>query len=196
MQFPACLQVTIEDSTAIDFREQPDEGISFEIVGVEHPYHPGPFLEQTSKKVVVRKTFNAENYPEGKYVFKVRAQDVLGNVATKTLNLELTEEMKSGLQDVFNVPNPMGKKGTTFYFKNLAVNRNSTVNIFIYNQNGRLVKVIKNAVSGMTRWDGRDNHGRLLANGLYHYVVRSEVEASDGFKKKTWTKKQKLLISR
>ena len=196
LQLPACLQVTIEDSTAIDFREQPDEGISFEIVGVEHPYHPGPFLEQTSKKVVVRKTFNAENYPEGKYIFKVRAQDVLGNVATKTLNLELTEEMKSGLQDVFNVPNPMGKKGTTFYFKNLAVNRSSTVNIFIYNQNGRLVKVIKNAVSGMTRWDGRDNHGRLLANGLYHYVVRSEVEASDGFKKKTWTKKQKLLISR
>ncbi len=196
MQFPACLQVTIEDSTAIDFREQPDEGISFEVVGVENPYHPSIFLEQNSKKVVVRKTFNAENYPEGKYVFKVRAQDVLGNVATKTLNLELTEEMKSGLQDVFNVPNPMGKKGTTFYFKNLAVNRNSTVNIFIYNQNGRLVKVIKNAVSGMTRWDGRDNHGRLLANGLYHYVVRSEVEASDGFKKKTWTKKQKLLISR
>ena len=196
LQAPACLQVTIEDSTAIDFREQPDEGISFEVVGVEHPYHPGPFLEQSSKRVVVRKTFNVENYPEGKYVFKVRAQDVLGNVATKTLNLEITEDMKSGLLDVFNVPNPMGKKGTTFYFKNLAVDRNSTVNIFIYNQNGRLVKVIKNAVSGMTHWDGRDNHGRLLANGLYHYVVRSEVEAQGPFKKKTWTKKQKLLISR
>ena len=196
LQFPACLQVTIEDSTAIDFRDQPDEGISFEVVGVENPYHPSIFLEQTSKRVVVRKTFNAENYPEGKYVFRVRAQDVLGNVATKTLNLELTEEMKAGLQDVFNIPNPVGKKGTTFYFKNLAVNRNSTVNIFIYNQNGRLVKVVKNAVSGVTRWDGRDNHGRLLANGLYHYVVRSEVEAQGSFKKKTWTKKQKLLISR
>ena len=196
LQSPACLQVIIEDSTAIDFREQPDEGVSFEIVGVEHPYHPGPFLEQTSRRVVVRKAFNAESYPEGKYVFKVRAQDVLGNVATKTLNLEITEDMKSGLQDVFNIPNPMGKKGTTFYFKNLAVNRNSTVNIFIYNQNGRLVKVIKNAVSGVTHWDGRDNHGRLLANGLYHYVVRSEVDAQGSFKKKTWTKKQKLLISR
>ena len=196
LQSPACLQVTIEDSTAIDFREQPDEGISFEVVGMEHPYHPGPFLEQTSKKVVVRKTFNQESYPEGKYVFKVRAQDVLGNVSTKTLNLEITEDMKSGLQDVFNIPNPVGKKGTTFYFKNLAVDRNSVVNIFIYNQNGRLVKVIKNAISGMTHWDGRDNHGRLLANGLYHYVVRSEVEAQGPFKKKTWTKKQKLLISR
>ena len=196
MQAPACLQVVIEDSTAIDFREQPDEGITFEVVGVEHPYHPGPFLEQTSKRVVVRKTFNVESYPEGKYIFKVRAQDVLGNAASKTINLEITEDMKSGLQDVFNIPNPVGKKGTTFYFKNLAINRASTVNIFIYNQNGRLVKVLKNAVSGVIRWDGRDNHGRLLANGLYHYVVRSEVEASDGFKKKTWTKKQKLLISR
>ena len=58
------------------------------------------------------------------------------------------------------------------------------------------MKVIKNAVSGVTHWDGRDNHGRKLANGLYHYVVRSEVAATETSKKSTWTKKQKLLISR
>lgn len=196
LQDPACLQIVIEDSTALDFRDQADEGISFEVVGIENPYHPYPYLEQTSKRAVLRKTFASETYPEGKYLFKVRAQDVLGNVVTKSLNLEITGEMKEGLVDVFNIPNPVGKKGTTFYFKNLAINRTSTVNIFIYNQNGRLVKVLKNAVSGLTRWDGRDNHGRLLANGLYHYVVKSDVAATDDFKKKTWTKKQKLLISR
>lgn len=196
LQSPACLQVEIEDSTAIDYREYADEGISFEIAGIENPYHPYPYLEQSSKRAVVRKTFTSESFPEGNYVFKVRALDVLGNVSQKMLNIEITSDMKSGLADVFNVPNPVGKKGTTFYFKNLAVNRESTVDIFIYNQHGRLVKVIKDAVSGVTHWDGRDNHGRLLANGLYHYVVRSEVAASDGFKKKTWTKKQKLLISR
>jgi len=97
---------------------------------------------------------------------------------------------------VFNVPNPVGKKGTTFYFKNFAVNRPSTVNIFIYNQNGKLVKVIKNAISGLTTWDGRDNHGNMLANGLYHYVVKSVVSPSEEFSGKTWKKKQKLLISR
>ena len=90
----------------------------------------------------------------------------------------------------------MGKKGTTFYFKNLAVDRESTVDIFIYNQHGRLVKVLKDAVSGVSHWDGKDNHGRKLANGLYHYVVRSEVPAVGNLKAKTWTKKQKLLISR
>ena len=198
MQSPACLQIVIEDSTALDFREQADEGISFEVVGVEDPYHPSPFIEQTSKRAVLRKTFTTQNYPEGTYEFRVYAYDVLGNASMQVVNLEITGELKDGLVDVFNIPNPVGKKGTTFYFKDLAlaVNRPSTVNIFIYNQNGRLVKVIKNAVSGVTHWDGRDNHGRKLANGLYHYVVRSEVPATDDFKKSTWTKKQKLLISR
>ena len=196
LQAPACLQVVVEDSTALDFREQPDEGISIELIGVENPSHPYPFLEQSSKKAVFRKSFTLENYPAGKYTFYVRALDVLGNASKKTLYLEITEDMKAGLADVFNVPNPVGKKGTTFYFKNLAVDRDPTVTIFIYNQHGRLVKVIKDAVSGITHWDGKDNHGRKLANGLYHYVVRSEVPASGNFKAKTWTKKQKLLISR
>jgi hypothetical protein len=195
-QTPACLQIVIEDETALDYREQADEGITFEIFGLEDPYHPAPLLEQTSKRAVVHKSFTAESYPEGKYIFRVRALDVLGNVAVKTLNLEISEDLKTGLDDVFNVPNPVGKKGTTFYFKNLAVGRESTVNIFIYNQHGRLVKVLKDVVSGVTHWDGRDNYGRLLANGLYHYIVRSEVSAMGNFKAKTWTKKQKLLISR
>lgn len=196
LQTPACLQVLIEDSTALDFREQADEGISFEIVGVENPYHPSPYLEQSSKRALVRKSFTTEKYPAGKYVFKVRAQDVLGNVATKVLNLEITEGMTEGLVDVFNIPNPVGKKGTVFYFKNLAVDRNSTVDIFIYNQHGRLVKVLKDVESGKNHWNGRDNYGRPLANGLYYYVVRNKVQVGTGSKTESWTKKQKLLISR
>jgi hypothetical protein len=205
LQSPACLQVVIEDSTALDFREQADEGISFEVVGVEDPYHPYPYIEQTSRRAVLRKSFTTQMYPEGNYEFRVYASDVMGNTAMNKIFLEITGEMEEGLADVFNVPNPMGKKGTTFYFKNLAVDRQSTVNIFIYNQHGRLVKVIKNAVSGVTHWDGRDNFGRLLANGLYHYVVRSKTKISNDdnssetktkTKTQTWTKKQKLLISR
>ena len=195
LQSPACLQVVFEDSTALDYREQADEGITFEIVGWQTPFHPYPYLEQTSKRAVVKMNFVSESYPEGRYVFKAVAYDVLGNRGEKTVIVNITDEMKSGLADVFNVPNPVGKKGTTFYFKNYAGERGK-VNIFIYNQNGKLVKVIKNAVSGVTHWDGRDNHGRLLANGLYHYVVRNEAAATEELKKGVWKKKQKLLISR
>lgn len=196
MQSPACLRFVIEDSTALDFREQADEGISLEIVGLESPYHPFPYMEQTSKRAVFRKEFTSEKYPDGKYEVRIRAMDVLGNMDTKTVVLEITSDMKEGVMDVFNVPNPVGKKGTTFYFKNLSANRSSTVDIFIYNQKGRIVKVLRNAEPGVTHWDGRDNHGRPLANGLYYYVVRSEVAGNDEFKKQTFTKKQKLLISR
>ena len=195
MQTPVCLQVVVEDETALDYREQVDEGISFEIIGVEDPYHPSPFLEQTSRRAIARKSFTTEAYPPGTYAFRVRAMDVLGNVATKYVELQITEALQAGLSDVFNIPNPMGKKGTTFYFKNLAAESDSRVTIFIYNQHGRLVKVIKDAKSGETHWNGKDNYGRLLANGLYHYVVRSETK-STGNKTQTWTKKQKLLISR
>lgn len=198
LQTPACLQVLVEDSTALDFREQADEGITFEVVGVENPYHPQPFLEQTSNRALIRKSFTTESYPPGKYVFMVRAQDVLGNMTAKVLILEITEKMKDGLADVFNVPNPVGKKGTVFYFKNLAVGLESTVDIFIYNQHGRIVKVLKDVKSGKNHWDGTDNYGRLLANGLYYYVVRNNVTFQNEKKSKTesWTKKQKLLISR
>lgn len=196
LQSPACLQVIVEDSTALDYREQADEGISFEVDGMQEPFHPWPFIEQTSKRAKVRMTFSADAYPAGRYVFRVRASDVLGNAWVKVVNVEISDDMEAGLSDVFNVPNPMGKKGTTFYFKNLAVDRPSKVDIFIYNQNGRLVRVLKNAESGVTHWNGHDNHGRLLANGLYHYVVKMEVSAVENFGKKTFSKKQKLLISR
>lgn len=196
LQSPGCLQVVIEDSTAIDFREEADEGISFEVVGKTAPFHPWPYLEQTSKKVMLRMTFAESSYPPGVYEFKVSAYDILGNRAEKSVFVELTETLQKGLMDVFNVPNPMGKKGTTFYFKDLAIDRSAVVSIYIYNQNGRLVQVLKNAKSGETFWDGRDFYGRLLANGLYHYIVKSDVPASEMAKKQVFSVKQKLVISR
>ena len=140
--------------------------------------------------------FTESKYPAGSYLFKVSATDIIGNASSRTIRLNITDGLSEGLSDVFTAPNPMKKKGTTFYFKDLAVGRNSDVTIFIYNQNGRLVQRIPHAVSGVTRWDGRDFYGRRLANGLYHYIVVSKVSAESGQKAKTFRKKQKLVISR
>lgn len=196
---PACLQVTIEDSTAIDFREEADEGVTFEVVGQNaslSPFHPWPYLDQSSKKAVARMTFAESKFPAGLYTFRVAAMDIVGNESTREIKVNVTDGLSEGLSDVFTAPNPMKKKGTTFYFKDLAVGRSTDVTIFIYNQNGRLVYRIPNAVSGVTTWDGRDFYGRKLANGLYHYIVVSKVAATDGAAAKTFRKKQKLVISR
>ncbi|MDY6370491.1 MAG: gliding motility-associated C-terminal domain-containing protein, partial [Fibrobacter sp.] len=196
---PACLQVIIEDSTAIDFREEADEGVTFEVVGQNaslSPFHPWPYLDQSSKKAVARMTFAESKFPAGLYTFRVAAMDIVGNESTREIKVNVTDGLSEGLSDVFTAPNPMKKKGTTFYFKDLAVGRSTDVTIFIYNQNGRLVYRIPNAVSGVTTWDGRDFYGRKLANGLYHYIVVSKVAATDGAAAKTFRKKQKLVISR
>ncbi|GHV15025.1 hypothetical protein AGMMS49938_12280 [Fibrobacterales bacterium] len=197
LEIPACLDVVIEDSTGIDYREEADEGIYFELNPAAAPFHPFSFAEQTGKRAVARVNFGT-GYDPGDYIFKAAAQDVLGNAALRSLRLSLSEQLEDGLADVFNVPNPMGKNGTTFYFKNLAeMNAGSAtaVSIKIFDQNGKLVRTIKNAVSGITKFDGKDSRGRLLANGLYHYVVHSNVTTANG-KKRTFAKKQKLVISR
>jgi len=195
LEIGSCLDVVIEDDTGIDYREEADEGISFEVSPVENRWHPWPFLEQTGKRAVVRMNFG-QSYEAGEYVFKVLAQDILGNAAFRSLRVSLSQENEEGLSEVFNAPNPMKKKGTTFYFKDLSGDRRiSSVRIKVFDQNGKLVKIIENAISGVTHWDGRDSRGRLLANGLYHYVVQSTVQSENG-SRKTFEKKQKLVISR
>jgi len=199
LEIPACLDVVIEDSTGIDYREEADEGISFELNPIANPWHPWSFSEQTGKRAVTRVNFGL-SYDPGDYVFKVRAQDIFGNIALRSIRLSLSKESREGLADVFNAPNPMKKNGTTFYFKDLSgLDRNSSVSIKIFDQNGKLVKVMNNVISGSASayWDGRDSRGRLLANGLYHYVVQNTVSSlEDGGKKKVFEKKQKLVISR
>jgi hypothetical protein len=190
LRAPACLEVVVFDSTGLDYREEADEGISFSLENAQDPWHPWPFLEQTGKRAVARMDFGS-GYSEGTYAFKVNAQDILGNFAERGLTVELTAALENGLSGVFNRPNPVRKNLTTFYFKDLTGEASaSSATIQIFDQNGRLVRVLRNAVSGVTTWDTRDFHGRLLANGLYHYVVQLK---ADG---KTFSQKQKLVISR
>lgn len=196
MQIPACVDVLIEDSTGIDMREQPDEGISFAVEGYEDPWHPSSWIEQSGKRVLVRMNFT-DKWNAGNYLFRVKAQDLLGNVRDTSLSLELEPELSNALSEVFNAPNPMGDHGTTFYFSNLAENNQSQVVIQIFSARGKLVKVLRNARSGVTHWDGRDRWNRKLANGLYHYVVTCTVFSSEeDASPVVFRKKQKLVISR
>jgi len=194
LEIPACLNIVIEDSTGLDYREEADEGIFFEVSG-SSAWHPWPLSAQTGRRAEARMNFG-DTYEPGEYVFKVNAQDILGNAASRSIRISLSQENKEGLADIFNMPNPM-KYATTFYFKDLSGDRQSNVSIKIFNQNGKLVKTINNAISGATQWDGRDSRGRLLANGLYHYVVQNTISSIDGTGgKRVYEKKQKLVISR
>jgi hypothetical protein len=82
------------------------------------------------------------------------------------------------LTDVLNYPNPF-KHGTRFTF---YLTEAAEVTIKIYTVAGRLVKVIPGVAGEATFnwdqmelfWDGRDERGDLLSNGVYIYKVLAD----------------------
>lgn len=192
---PACLTIQISDSTGVDQSTLPDEGVTWELVGITPQRHP-TFVEQSGKQVQFRLLLD-QYRTSGEHLLRVRAQDVIGNVAEKEWRIELNEKSTGKLFDVVSIPNPMKTK-TVFHFK--LSPGTATVSIKIYSIDGRLLRTLSNVISGVTSWDGRDQWGNRLANGLYYYQVEASYREHDvttgKVKIRRETKLQKLLISR
>ena len=75
------------------------------------------------------------------------------------------------LHNVFNFPNPLSEK-TKFTFE---LSSDAEVEIFIYTIGGRKIKHINRShfKKGFNSilWDGSNEFGRLLANGVYIYKI-------------------------
>ena len=69
----------------------------------------------------------------------------------------------------------------------------------IHDQAGRVVKVLRRARSGQ-HWDGRDEWGNRLANGVYYYAVTAQWILPDGAPRPSYrtasTRRNTLVISR
>jgi flagellar hook assembly protein FlgD len=96
------------------------------------------------------------------------------------------------IRDLYNIPNPT--KGETYFtFMLFGQNNPSSCRIKIYTVAGRLIKQI-NAFARIgfnnIYWDGRDQDGDYMANGVYLYKLILE----DG--NNTQTSIQKLAILR
>ena len=76
--------------------------------------------------------------------------------------------------DIHNYPNPL-KRETTFTYR-LSLDADE-VSIAIYTTSGRRVTVLKEASANEGyneyMWDGRNDDGVLLANGVYFYRIRA-----------------------
>jgi flagellar hook assembly protein FlgD len=96
------------------------------------------------------------------------------------------------IKDLYNYPNPM-KNQTSFMFNLAGSERPSECKIKIYTVSGRLVKVLDTPMNigyNQVHWDGRDNDGDAMANGVYLYKMIIEGTL------KTETAIQKLVILR
>ncbi len=132
------------------------------------------------------------NYPitlslaPGRHSVTVTAFDVFNNAAEATTTFDLESSDQLSISDVYNYPDPF-RNGTAFTFRRTAfggAGQPVNVKIKVYTLSGRLIKTI--AAPGLLdtfvkiEWDGLDDDGNRLANGVYLYkvIVTSAVDGS------------------
>ncbi len=118
--------------------------------------------------------------PGGKNTLRVRAWDSFNNSNTAVTEFQVAADQDLVIRDVMNFPNPFSSGTTWFTFHQ---NQTSPLNVRIkvYTVAGRLIKTIEATTGGESfvrvPWDGRDEDGDGIANGVYLYkVIASTVD--------------------
>jgi hypothetical protein len=109
---------------------------------------------------------------------------------TDTLKYSVLVSSELSMKNVNNFPNPM-KNETYFIFNLTGINAPPNCKIKIFSASGRLIKLINTSVNiGLNNihWDGKDNDGDVIANGVYFYKIILEGDT------KKETPVQKLVV--
>ncbi len=152
------------------------------------------FINLTEEMIDFSPAINLENntsilrlYPNlktGNYSLKVNTSDESNNVSGDydyIIEFEVVE--RQTISNVLNYPNPFSTS-TQFVFT-ITGNVPNDMAIQIFTVSGKLVKQISMAELGRLRvghnitsysWDGRDEYGAKLANGVYFYKVIAKNE--------------------
>lgn len=112
----------------------------------------------------------------GAHRLKLKAWDGANNSNEVQLNYIVEKEEKLAVTKVMNFPNPFWD-WTRFSFEHNQPNKELSVQVYIYQSNGRLIKRISRKLqTAGTRniqvdWDGRDESGRKIQKGIYIYQI-------------------------
>ena len=105
----------------------------------------------------------------------INAWDNANNPTQAEIQLVLLKSNKLDILRVLNFPNPFSTE-TQFTFE---LTNDAKVSITIYTISGRKVKsfIERDQKIGFNRitWNGRDEYGNLLANGVYLYKIKAEI---------------------
>jgi hypothetical protein len=108
---------------------------------------------------------------EGSHTLMYIGTDKDGNRDTVRNNIYVSYAFQ--VRDLYNIPNPM--QGNTYFTFNLfSADAPENCRIKIYTVAGRLIKEISAPAKvgfNTIYWDGRDNDGETMANGIYLYKL-------------------------
>ncbi len=123
---------------------------------------------------------------DGVYKLIAKAKDKLGNEAGRgqAYEIRFTVINKSTITNVLNYPNPFSTS-TQFVFTLTGAEIPSQFKIQILSVTGKVVREITQNELGPIRvgrnvtdfkWDGRDEHGQMLGNGVYLYRAVTNIK--------------------
>ncbi len=108
---------------------------------------------------------------EGRHTAEIKAWDNLNNSNTAIIEFTVQPQDRLILSEVLNYPNPF-RRATTFTF---GLNLAAEIRIKIFTLSGRLLRALEPFAGqrgfNMIEWDGRDEDGDELANGVYLYKI-------------------------
>lgn len=133
---------------------------------------------------------------EGEHTIQIRAWDVLNNSSEVTLRFVVVGTEEGQLAHVLNYPNPFSTT-TQFMFEHNMPNQTLNISVQVMTVSGKVVKTLRTMMNTEgTRicaldWDGKDEYGDPLGNGVYLYKLH--VKSSAGV---SVTKLERLVILR
>lgn len=128
--------------------------------------------------------FNPTFTENGNYILTIKARDKSNNLfAGKNYVIGFTIETKPMISNLLNYPNPF-TSNTKFVFTLTGSQVPQDVTISIYTISGKIVRQITQTELGNIRigkniseftWNGTDQFGNQLANGVYLYKVSAKL---------------------
>jgi hypothetical protein len=134
------------------------------------------------------------NLSAGKHSLSLRVWNVYNNSSQSYTEFNVQPKSSLELNHVLNYPNPFTTH-TQFYFEINEACDVMEVQIQVFTVSGKLVRNIYTSVKSSSfrpspvDWDGRDDYGDKIANGVYIYHLK--VRTSEGSTADTY---QKLVI--
>jgi len=115
-----------------------------------------------------------DNFINDEIKIIVSAWDNANNPSEKEIQLFLAEKNKLRIYNAYNFPNPFVDQ-TKFTFE---INEEAEISIFIFTLGGKKIKHFNKKMFQpgfhFINWNGRNEFGKILSNGLYIYKIIAE----------------------
>jgi len=127
-----------------------------------------------------RVEYELPEVPAGEYEVRLKAWDNFNNSSVVTALLSVISSQEFRLEEVMNYPNPF-KTSTVFQYRlnSYEVDR---VSLEIFTLAGRRIRSFQNLSTSFgynfREWDGSDQDGDQIANGVYIYKITAELAQS------------------